>query len=146
MKKVGFSLRMVYIIGSKHCDEIGGLLDYVEGEGYKRFAYNVRQDLSESARRRFAERALQSFTRSRYGTENYVKAHAMLRIVSEAQCLIWIDVHEAIRRVELLRAEAEIEYPALVEKINRVVFFAQQFLHSRKSDAPLRFNLDTHHK
>lgn len=134
------------ITGSIYHDEIAGLLNYVEGEGYKRFAYNVRQDLSTRARREYAERALQSFDRSRYGTENYSKAHAMLRIVSEAQCLIWIDAHEAIRRVESLRAEAEIEYPALVGKINRVVFFARQLLHSRKSSVPLHFNLDARDK
>jgi hypothetical protein len=60
--------------------------------------------------------------------------------------LIWIDVYEAVRRVELLRAEAEKEYPALVGKINRVDFFAQQLLHSRKSSVPFRFNLDARDK
>ena len=134
------------IIGSAHRDEVVGLLDYVEGEGYKRFAYNVRKDLSVRASREYAERALYSFAQSKDRTEHYAKAHAMLRIVSEAQCLIWIDIHEAVRHVELLRAEAELEYPALVEKINRVVFFAQQLLHSRKSSLPLNFNLDVRYK
>jgi transcriptional regulator with XRE-family HTH domain len=134
------------IIGSAHRDEVAGLLDYVEGEGYKRFAYNVRQDLPDQVRREYAERALQSFEQSKHGTEHYVKAHTMLRMVSEAQCLLWIDIHEAIRHVELLRAEAELEYPALVEKINRVVFFAQQLLRSRKSNLPLHFNLDARYK
>ncbi len=130
------------IIGSAYRDEVAGLLDYVEGEGYKRFAYNVRKDLSNQARREYAERALQSFAQSKRRTENYSKAQAMLSMVSEAQCLIWIDIYEAVRRVELLRAEAELEYPALVEKINRVVFFAQQLLRSRKSNLPLHFNLN----
>ena len=134
------------LIGPAYRNEVAGLLDYVEGEGYKRFAYNVRKDLSVRVRKEYAERALQSFAKSRSGTENYARVHTMLRMVSEAQCLIWIDTHEAIRHVELLRMEAELEFPALIEKINRVVFFAQQLLNSQKSDLPLQFNLDNRYK
>jgi transcriptional regulator with XRE-family HTH domain len=122
--------------------EVFGLLDYVEGEGYKRFAYNTRMNFSIRMREAYAMQALQSFAQAAQSTSMCPDTQKMLMQVSEAQCLVWIDPQEAFHQVEMLRFIAEQQFPALVEKIDRVIYFARQRLAASRSDLPLLFDLD----
>lgn len=127
---------------TNHHNEVFGLLDYVEGEGFKRLAYTTHVNMSVREREAYASRALQSFIHARPRLQAYTDSHHMLMRVSEAQCLVWIDPQHAICEVELLREVAEQHYPALVEKIERVILFARRRLVARRSDFPLLFDLD----
>lgn len=125
-------------------EEAFGLIDYVEGEGFKRLAFNIQRALPLSVRVYYAKRALQSFSVSRHRTQQHPLNHHMLVRVSEAQCLTWIDPEEAILHAEQLRKEAMLFYPALLDKINRAIYFASQRLLAHSRDPLPLFDLDAH--
>ncbi len=130
--------------GNVFYEELMGLLDYVEGEGYKRLAFNIHRIPSEQMRIEYARRALHFLTRSHSKTAWYPRAHHMLTRISEAQCLIWLDPEEAIRIAEQLHEEATVGYPALLAKINRTLLFASKRMQLKRGDGPLLFDLDAH--
>jgi len=129
-------------MSTAYADETFGMLNYAEGEGYKRLAFNPRRELSMSLRATFAHHALQSFEYSRKGTQQQPMAQHLLMQVSEAQCLIWIEPEEAICRIEQIREIVERFFPALLNKINSTLQFARQRLQARRNDFPLLFDLD----
>ncbi len=130
--------------GNVFYEELIGLLDYVEGEGYKRLAFNIHRVPPEQMRTEYARRALYSLAQSRSKTAWYPRAHHMLTQISEAQCLVWLDPEEATRIAEQLHVEAIVAYPALLAKINRTLLFARERMQLRPGDEPLLFNLDVH--
>lgn len=98
--------------------ELEGMILYSEAEGYKRLAGAILS-LDMRARRRYAEKALDSFDAARYVGKSQWLAHTVLAEVSEAQCLIWLDAADAIVRLGRLRASAEQIYPSLLAKIDQ---------------------------
>ncbi len=117
------------------------MIDYTEGEGLKRLAFSLRKELPIAKRKEYALRALDSFKQSNHGVELVISQH-LLTQVSEAQCLIWIDPEEAIRRVELLWNETSLYFPALLDKMKRTVQMARKRLMVRPGEPLPLFHLD----
>jgi len=109
-------------------------VDYMQGEGYKRFAFHTQKELSMSMRERYAKRALDQFTQWKGATIELPGFEVLVAQVSKAQCLILLDPEEAIHLAGQLRKSAEQHYPALLDKIHRVVFLAQQRLQMSSSE------------
>jgi hypothetical protein len=131
------------------------LVDYYLGEGYKRLAYATRGDLATSTRRRYAQYARDYFHRWAqvaeaawpdlvYGAT--VSGHPLLTSVSAAQCLVWLDAHEALVELGKVREEAVQRFPALVSKIDLAADFARDLLRRRHSEGPPVFNLDVRYR
>lgn len=129
-----------------YTEENLAMLNYAEGEGYKRFAFNPRRELPMSLRAKYAQHALQSFEHSRKYTQQQPMAQHLLMQVSEAQCFIWIELEEAICRIEQIREIVERFFPALLNKINSTLHFARQRLQTRRNDFPLLFDLDARYR
>jgi hypothetical protein len=103
-------------------------VDYMQGEGYKRFAFHTQKDLSMSIREKYANFALGQFTQWQGATIELPGFEDLVVQVSRAQCLILVDPDEAIHLAKQLGKQAEQRYPALLDKIHRVIFLAQQRL------------------
>lgn len=102
-----------------------GLVLYSTAEGYKRLAGTVPPE--DTARRTYYARlALDYFEKARFVAENEWAPHRLLAGVSEAQCLVWLDADEAIRRAEMWRASASEIYPSLLKKIDATVATANR--------------------
>ena len=129
-------------IHTSYKEEALCMIDYVEGEGFKRLAFNIHKELAASMRMDYAKRALKSFAHSQHRIRQPHINQLMLMRVSEAQCLSWIDPEEAIMRAEQLKEEAILFYPALLDKINRAIQFAQQRLATHSRDPLALFDLD----
>jgi transcriptional regulator with XRE-family HTH domain len=146
VKELEEACRDAQRMSSAYTEENLGMLNYAEGEGYKRFAFNPHKELSMSLRAKYAQHALQSFAYSRKDTQQQPMAQHLLMQVSEAQCLIWIEPEEAICRIEQIREIVERFFPALLNKINSTLRFARQRLQACKSDFPLLFDLDARYR
>src|SRR6266567_31718 len=103
-------------------------VDYMQGEGYKRFAFHTQKDLSMSIREKYANFALGQFTQWQGATIELPGFEDLVVQVSRAQCFILVDPDEAIHLAKQLGKQAEQRYPALLDKIHRVIFLAQQRL------------------
>lgn len=119
----------------------------MQSEGYRRLAFSLRTDCSLPTREKYAKLALEGFQRSgevseRLGFRYREVARRLVVQVSEAQCLVWLDPHESIRKAEALRSLGLQFYPTILDKIDRVLFFAHQRLQMRRSNFSLLFNLD----
>lgn len=117
------------------------MLDSAEGEGLKRLAFSTRKELPLRQRVDYALQALDCFQHSLLGVE-LVLPQRLLTHVSEAQCLVWIDPEEAIRRIELLWNDAATHFPSLTEKMKLTVQMAQTQLAMSKGQPLPLFNLD----
>jgi transcriptional regulator with XRE-family HTH domain len=103
-------------------------INYMQGEGYKRFAFHTRKDVSISAREKFARRAIEQF-HGWSGTSIELPGFESLVVqVSKAQCLILLDPDEAIYEAGRLEKLVGQLYPTLLDKLHRVNFLAQQRL------------------
>ncbi len=122
--------------------EIFLMLNYAEGEGLKRFAFNTRKELSYQVRAEYARRALQIFAPLHNDQSQQNMPQYLLMQVSEAQCLIWLDPYETIFRLQKIRNLAELFFPALLKKMDTTLLFAQKRLNACKGDSPLQFDLD----
>ena len=107
-------------------EETEGLIAYSEGEGLKRLT--AAPHLSGAQRRAYAQASYDMLQRSLTMVHSQWAAHALLVTVSEAQCLLWLDPVEAIALVERIRPQVELVYPAMLEKIDRVITVAQRRL------------------
>lgn len=102
-----------------------GLVDYSLAEGYKRLALFA----SDAAiRRRYSQQALDLFAAGEVNQHFYWRLHGLVAGVSAAQCLLWIDPHETIARLEALTAQADTLYPAWLDKIHHALQAARRRL------------------
>jgi hypothetical protein len=115
-------------------------VNYMQGEGYKRFAFHTQKDFSISMREKYAKYALDQFPQWQGATIEVPGFEALVVQVSRAQCFILIDPDEAIHQAEQLRKQAELQYPTLLDKIYRVSFLAQQRLQMSSSEFAQIFN------
>lgn len=120
-----------------------GMVGYVTGEGYKRFAFTTREELPLNERIRYANLALESFAQSRDILGKESLSYYMLAGVSEAQCLVWVDPEEALRRLGTMREQVKRLYPSLLEKMKRTEQFAHKRLLLKRGELLPQFNLDT---
>ncbi len=109
-------------------------VDYMQGEGYKRFAFQTQKDLPITMREKYARLALSQFSQWNGATIELPGFEALVVQVSKAQCLILIDPEEALRLAGRVQKQAEQRYPALLDKVHRVIFLAQQRLQMSGSD------------
>lgn len=103
-------------------------VDYMQGEGYKRFAFHTQKDLPIAVREGYAKLALNQFTQWQGTTIELPGFETLVVQVSKAQCMILIDPSEAIDLAGELGRQVEKRYPALLDKIHRVIFLAQRRL------------------
>lgn len=109
-------------------------VNYMRGEGYKRFAFHTRKELSLSVREGYAKYALHQFAQWNGASIELPGFEALVVQVSKAQCFILLDPDEAIHQAEHLQRQAEQNYPALLDKIHRVAFLAQQRLQMNNNE------------
>src|SRR5436305_14645490 len=112
------------------------------GEGYKRLAFDNKHTLPVYIRACYAQKALDSFSRSWDALKLDSVAHYLVGQVSAAQCFIWIDPDEAIRQTYQIRDLAVQFYPSLLAKIDRTIYLAKLRRQARKNDPPLLLDLD----
>ncbi len=110
------------------------LYKVMEGNGYKRLAYNPQQPLSLKEREVFAEQALLCFEEAErlaeeaerlapdpvidmYTYMSGVDGNVYFRRLFRAQCLIWVDHDEALRELAELYEEVKVLFPAILMKI-----------------------------
>jgi len=104
-------------------------VEYIQGEGYKRFAFHMQKDFSMSIREKYVRYALDYFTQWQRVTIELPGFEDLVSQVSKAQCLILVDADEAVSLARQLEKHAEQYYPSLLDKIHRVLYLAQQRLH-----------------
>jgi transcriptional regulator with XRE-family HTH domain len=109
-------------------------VDYMQGEGYKRFAFQTQKDLPITVREKYARLALSQFSQWNGATIELPGFEALVVQVSKTQCLILIDPEEALRLAGRVQKQAEQRYPTLLDKVHRVIFLAQQRLQMSGSD------------
>jgi transcriptional regulator with XRE-family HTH domain len=107
------------------------LVTYSWGEGYKRIA--ALPQLGREHQRRYAHVAMERLQDAVVQFPPEWAGYALLAKIAEAQCLMWLDPDETLRRVELLRAEAQSIYPALAAKIERTAEQAKQHRRERQA-------------
>ncbi len=102
------------------------LVEYSWGEGYKRLA--SWRALTTQERRFYANKALHALPEGAavFQRHHNWEGYELLARIGEAQSLILYDADEALRRVELLRANAAVFYPSLLAKIDRVASAAER--------------------
>jgi hypothetical protein len=100
--------------------------DYMQGEGFKRLAFHTQRDLPMPLREKYARYALNHFSRWQGVTIELPGFEDMVVQVSRAQCLVLVDPDEAIMLAKHIGKQAEQGYLALLDKIHRVIFLAEQ--------------------
>lgn len=103
-------------------------VDYMQGEGYKRFAFHTIKEIPMSLREQYAKYALEQFSQWQGSTIELPGFEELVVQVSKAQCLILIDPDGAIHLAGQLRKNVERLYPTLLDKISKVSFLAQKRL------------------
>lgn len=119
-----------------------GLIQYSEGEGYKRLAYARRLAQADDLRARYARQALAAFDRERPHRAGQWYSHDLLARVAEAQCLVWLDPNEAILQAERLRETAGRISPGMLDKIARTITHARLRLTARRNESAPVLSLD----
>jgi transcriptional regulator with XRE-family HTH domain len=109
-------------------------INYIQGEGYKRFAYHTRNDYTIAEREKFARLALIHCDKWDGATIEDPIFEAMVVQTSRAQCMILIDPHEALRLAEHIRSQITQRYPTLLDKVHRVEFLAHRRLTTPNDD------------
>lgn len=107
--------------------ELVGLVDYTEGEGYKRLAFNESNLFTREQKEEFARKGLKLFEASHMEESRWI-GHRILNGVAQAQCMALIDPETALKDAERLRAEALQFYPSIVQKIDRIIDYARKRL------------------
>lgn len=102
------------------------LVEYSWGEGYKRLA--TLRGLYLPDRKRYASRALNVLPAGAavFHRHHYWEGYELLARIAEAQSLMLYDADEALRRLDALRATADIFYPSLLAKIDRAATVAHR--------------------
>lgn len=109
-------------------------INYIQGEGYKRFAYHTRRNSTLVEREKYAKIALAHFNRWDGATIEDPTFEAMVVQTSRAQCMILIDPHEALHLAEHVRTQIIPGYPTLLDKVHRIEFLAQHRLTTSDDD------------
>jgi DNA-binding XRE family transcriptional regulator len=109
-------------------------IDYMQGEGYKRFAFHVRKELPISMREAYAQYAYDQFTRWDGATIELPGFESLVVQVSRTQCLILLDPKSAIESARQLGKSVQQSYPALLDKVHRVMLLAQKRLQMKSDD------------
>lgn len=107
--------------------ELVGLVDYTEGEGFKRLAFNEYQTFSRETREEFALKGLELFKISHMEESRWI-GHRILNQVARVQCLAFIDPAAALKEAESLRNVAEQHYRSIIQKIDQVIDYARKQL------------------
>ncbi|MGH2498255.1 MAG: helix-turn-helix domain-containing protein [Ktedonobacteraceae bacterium] len=107
--------------------ELVGLVDYTEGEGFKRLAFNEYQTFSRESREEFALKGLELFKISHMEESRWI-GHRILNQVARVQCLAFIDPAAALKEAENLRTVAEQHYRSIIQKIDQVIDYARKQL------------------
>ncbi len=116
-------------------------IDYMQGEGYKRFAFHVRKELSMPMREIYAQYAYNQLTQWDGATIELPGFEALVVRVSRAQCLVLLDPKSAIDQAKQLGNVAQQSYPSLLDKIHRVMLLAQRRLQMSEDEFSQIFNL-----
>ncbi len=136
--------------------EIASVLKVLEGQGYRRLAYNPLMPLQESTRKRYAEAAIACFKEAQEKNPNpsLPDTHPvgfdglpLLRMHSTAQCYLWIDPEYTLNILEGIKPQAARSLPMLLSAIECTATWANMRLDWLKSKskrgAPSSvFNLD----
>jgi hypothetical protein len=109
-------------------------IDYMQGEGYKRFAFHVRKEIPMPMREAYAQYAHDQFARWDGATIELPGFESLVVQVSRAQCLILLDPKSAIESARQLGKSAQQSYPALLDKVHRVMILAQKRLQMKSDD------------
>lgn len=109
-------------------------IEYMQGEGFKRFALHTQKAFSLSQRERYANAALESLSQWDGSTIEVPGFETVVAHISRAQCFILLDPAQAILLAQQQKAIAEQHYPTLLAKIYRVMFLAQQHLHMKDGE------------
>lgn len=123
-------------------DVLLGLVLYSEGEGYKRLAFHQRAASDPRQQAHYAQRALASLAGAKTRAGGQRAAHLLLLEVAEAQCLVWLDPHETLRRGQQLAGAIERFMPGMMRKLDRTIQHAERRLAASRSDGAPLFNLD----
>jgi len=102
------------------------LVEYSWGEGYKRLATSRGRYLPD--RKHYASKALNVLPAGAavFHRYHYWEGYELLARIAEAQSLMLYDADEALRRVDALRATADVVYPSLLAKIDRAAMLAHR--------------------
>ena len=102
------------------------LVEYSWGEGYKRLAY--MPGLTPRQRAQHVRQAMDALAAGDvdFRTRPHWQGYSLLARIAAAQCVAWQDPDEALRQGEYLRADALRTYPALVQKVDRMMSSARQ--------------------
>lgn len=131
------------------------LATYHQGEGKKRFAFNHRVALSERERIDRAEVGICALETSRKQLLPYWHdvvlastpgGHPLITRVSEAQCRVWTSPEQALIELEVIKADAERDYPSLSSKIAFTISCATQRLRWIAHNPLPIFDLDLKYK
>jgi DNA-binding Xre family transcriptional regulator len=111
-------------IQSDEGETFQALVEYSWGEGYKRLATTRALYLPD--RKRYANKALNVLPAGAavFHRHHYWEGYELLARIAEAQSLMLYDADEALRRLDALRATAEVFYPSLLAKIDRAATVA----------------------
>jgi hypothetical protein len=101
-------------------------INYMQGEGYKRFAFHTQKAFSFAQREKYAKLSLNYITQWDGTSIELPGFETCVANISRAQCFILLDPGQAIALAEQQKLLAEQRYPALLAKIYRIVFLAQQ--------------------
>jgi len=103
-------------------------INYMQGEGYKRFAFHTQKDFSLLQREKYAQIALGYITQWDGATIEVPGFETVVASISRAQCFILLDPEQAINLVNQQKTFVEQHYPTLLAKVYRVLSLAQQRL------------------
>jgi len=109
-------------------------INYIQGEGYKRFAYHTKKEYTFAVRKKYANLALAHFDTWDGATIENPTFEALVVQASRAQCMILIDPDEALRLAEQVRTQATHSYPTLLDKVHRVELLAHHRLTASEND------------
>lgn len=100
------------------------LVEYSWGEGYRRLA--TERDRYLPDRKHYASKALNVLPAgvAVFHRHHYWEGYELLARIAEAQSLVLSDANEALRRLDALRATADVFYPSLLAKIDRAAVVA----------------------
>ncbi len=102
------------------------LVEYSWGEGYKRLP--DMPGLTPRQRAQHVRQAMDALAAgdADFRTRMHWQGYSLLARIAAAQCVAWQDLDEALRQGEHLRADALRTYPALAQKVDRMMSSARQ--------------------
>lgn len=127
LHKLEKARRDVLILSEEQRTKALNQINYIQGEGYKRFAYHTNKKIALSERKKYANLALKHLDRWDGASIEVPGFEYLVVQVSKAQCMILIDPEEALNLAESIR-EKVLNYPTLLDKIHRIDLLAHRRL------------------